>query len=107
MIVSQSSSAHVFGRLDDVDACVVHEDVDPPEGLHGRLDEPAAALAVTRVDARWLRRTSGGLDRCNRLLHLVGMPSADDHRGAGIGEPRGNRFPPRPLPDPVTIATRS
>ena len=51
--------AHVFGRLDDVDARVVHEDVDLPEGRDCRLDELATTLAVTRVDVRGKRRTTG------------------------------------------------
>jgi hypothetical protein len=40
-----------------------------------------------------MRRASGCLDRGRRLFDLVGVPGANDHRGACIGEPQSNRFP--------------
>ena len=54
--------ADVFGRLDDVDACVIHKDVDPPERLDRRLDELATTVAVTRVDLSRKRGAAGCID---------------------------------------------
>ena len=71
--------ADIFGRLDDVDACVVHEDVNPPKGLDRRLDEPATTVAVTRVDVSRKGGAAVCIDGGGGFFDLFGVPGADDH----------------------------
>src|SRR5258705_12052400 len=84
--------AYICGRLDDVDACVVHEDVDPPKRLDRRLDEPATTVAVTRVDVSRKCGATSCINGGGGFFDLAGVPGADDHCGIGLGKSRGHRF---------------
>jgi hypothetical protein len=87
---------HRPGRLADVGAGVVDEDVDPAVALGEVVGQRLAGGDVRHVERARVRLASRAGDRGAGAVQRRRVPGGDDHRGPRRAEGEGNRLADAP-----------